>query len=602
MRSVWILLATCGACSFDRPKDLDDGLPPDEKQVVLDSANDFKAGNPVEASTYTSEAGTIEPTAWLPGLLLAEIDDVAGPYGTWAMKPARTAMVNVGLMAPPFDLAAKPPGAPNGGFVLWFSGEIRLDAGAQKLVISVANNAAAFADILGPSGSVLATCTHVNECPITAPTAGWYRLHMAWSRPANAGNNGFELQWGATTPSQINLDRLRVAVNEPELAGWSVEGHEFQRSISYLVHGTALNYKEPFSLTWAPGLLGLDGPAASPSYRNAGQLRILQEGSYDFTITAASEAAYRLWIDGEWVTQAARWNPQLAGGTESVSRTLTAGWHDLVLEGYEQAGTSNTVQLTYGKTGQALKPPAPADVRPLLGPGTSFTTLLNPGTVALVKDVFVPQVLNLPTIANAPSATAVDVWLRLQPKVWAGLEVRLIPPGSATPIPLTIDVTGLVVDQLGDVHASLTKAQLGTAPVSGIWTVEVKHPNVGGVLAAANVLSRARINVHYKGGPTVGSPEKQIALSSRYSRTLSLDKPRELRSLLATAIQPAGSKVEASLQICTDATATSCGADILPTELAVMKPTAQHLKLSVTFTSDGFAAPILDKLALRYKE
>jgi hypothetical protein len=606
MRSTWLVLATCAACSFDgggAPPD--GGPPPGELEKVLDSTDDFKAGSPVEASTYTSAAGTVEPTAWLPGLLLAEIDDVAGPYGTWAMKPARTAMVNVGLMAPPFDSVPKPPGAPNGGFVLWFSGEIRLNAGPQKLAFSVAGNAAAFADILGPSGSVLATCTDVSECAIDAPVPGWYRLHMAWSRSATATNNGLELQWAAGTgvPSAIALDRLRVAVHESELAGWRVEGYEFQRTFSHLLHGIALNYKQPFSLSWTPSLLGLDGATASPTYRNAGQLRILQEASYDFAISADGEAAYRLWIDGEWVTQAERFNPQPSGVKgETASRVLAAGWHDIVLEGYEQGGTSNDVRLTFGKTGQALKPPATADVRPLLGAGTAVTDGLTSNSVALVKDVFVSQIVNVAAVANAPEASAVDVSLRLQPRAWQGLEARIRSPGSGTTIPLTLDVTGLVVDQLGDVHASLTKAQLGTAPVSGIWTVEVKHPNAGGNLGGANVLSRARINVHYKGGPTVGSPEKQIALSSRYSRTLSLDKPRELRSLLATAIQPAGSKVEASLQICTDATATSCGADILPTELAVMKPTAQHLKLSVTFTSDGFAAPILDKLALRYKE
>jgi hypothetical protein len=605
MRSTWLVLATCAACSFDGSGGPSDGPPAGEDQMLLDSAADFTAGSPVTEGAYVSAAGTIEPMAWLPGLLLAEIDDAQGPFGTWAQKPTRTDLINVGLMAPPFDPGPKPPGTPSGnvGYILWFSGEVRLDAGAQKLALSTANSAEAFADVLDASGAVLAACNSTTECAVTAPTAGWYRLHMGWNRPMNAANNSFELQWGLAATTAIALDRLRVAVHEPQLAGWAIEGHEFQRSISHLVHGTALNYKEPFSLTWKPSLLGLDGNG-SPSYRNAGQLRLLGEStSYDFSVTAGSEAAYRLWIDGEWVTQPGRWNPQVGGGTEeTVSRTLAAGWHDVVLEGYEQGGTGNTIQLTFGKTGQALKPPAIADARPLLGVGTSVVAVLNPGTVNLVKDTFVPQLVTIPAIANAPGASAVDLWLRLQPKVWSGLEVRLRSPGSATNIPLTIDVTGLLDDQPGDVHASVPKALLGNATVSGTWTLEIKHPNAGGVLGGANSLSRARVSVHYKGGPTVGSPEKQLATEGHYVRTVSLDKARELRGLVLTAVQPTGSKIEAGIQICTDAAGLDCAASLTAEQVATTKPTAQHLKVVVSFTSDGFASPILDKLALRYKE
>jgi hypothetical protein len=609
MRSTLLVLATCAACGFGGGNASPDGPPPDELEFLIDSAEEFKGGSPVQEGAYTSAAGTVEPMAWLPGLLLTEIDDGAGPFGSWAMKPARDQMANVGLMTPKFDANPKPPGAPSGAanFILWFSGEIRLDAGAQKLAIAAGDNATAFADILDSTGAVLAACTTSSDCAITAPAAGWYPLRMGWSRPEDAANNSFDVQWaaGVGIPAVISPDRVRVAVHEPALAGWRVEGYEVQRSISPLVNGTALNYREPFSLAWTPGLLGLDGATTSPSYRSAGQLRVLEEASYDFVVTAGSKAAYRLWIDGEWVSQFGRWNPQPSGPkTESVSRPLAAGWHDVVLEGYEQGSTSNNVGLTFGKTGQALKSPAVAEVRPLLGPGTSVVAALSTSAVPLVKNVFVPQLVTLPAIANAASATAVDISLRLQPKVWAGLEVRLRAPNSPTAIPLVIDVAGLANDQLGDVHASLTKAELGNVAVSGDWTVEVKHTNAGGNLTAANTLSQARVSVHYQGGAAIGTAEKQIAQSSRYVRTVSLDKPRELRGLIVTAVQPVGSSVTASLQICVDAAALDCGPEISAEQLAMAtpKPLAQHVKIGVAFTSDGFASPILDKVALRYKK
>lgn len=605
MRSTWLTLATCAACGFGGSDGPSDGPPPGEKETVLDSLGDFNDGSPVVANVTVTEAGTIEPKAWLPGLLLAEISGNNVNFGTWAMKPTRAQMLNVGIMAPPFDGNQRPPGVVGSDYTLWFSGEVKLDAGAQKLALSTAANATTFAEILNSDGAVLATCNQSTQCNVTAPAAGWYVLHMGWRHPINAPNNSFELQWatGAGPLLPIGTERLRVATHEPAMAGWLVEGHEFQRSISHLNHGTALNYEEPFSLTWRPGLLGLDGDGASPSYRNAGQLRILDGGDYDFTVTAQSEAAYRLWIDGEWMTKASAWDPQPSGvKTEKVTAALAPGWHDVVLEGYEQAGTSNSVSFTYGKSGQAAIAPAPLQARPLLSPTTQLTTGTNFNTLQLEKGVTVSEALTVSTVVNAPAATAIDVWLRLTPKVWAGLDVKLKPPGATAAIPLSISTDGLIDDATGDVHASLPMARLGNAPVSGNWTIEVTHPDAGDNLGSSNTLSRARLTVHYKGAPTVGTPIKQIAETGRYVRALSLDKPRELRGIVVTGAQPQGATIAASLQTCSDAAATSCDAPLTAAQLAEQKPTAQHVKLTVDFTSDGHASPILDKLALRYKE
>ncbi len=605
MRSTWLILATCTACSFGGSDGPSDGPAADEKELLLDSAETFNDGSPVSANVSISAAGTVEPKAWWPGQLLVEISGGNVNFGSWADKPARAQLVNVGVMAPPFEGGQRPPGVVGSDYILWFSGDVRLDAGAQRLAVSAAAGADAFAEVLTSQGTALASCDTLTECAINAPEAGWYTLHMGWKHPITATSNVFELQWalGAGALDRISTDRLRVASSAPAMSGWRVEGHEFQRSISHLVHGTALNYKDPFKLLWGPGLLGLDGNGASPSYRNAGQLRVLEAGDYDFTVTAASEAAYRMWVDGDWVTKDTAWNPQPSGEkTETIKRTLSAGWHDVVLEGYEQGGTGNEVTFTLGKSGQSAAAPLARDARPLLSPTTQFATAVNPGSVQLVKGSPVPQTLTVSALAGAPSATAVDVWLRLTPRVWNGLDVKLKVPNSNTSIPLTISTAGLTDDTQGDVHASLTKAQLGDAPVSGAWTVEVTHPNNGGGLNGSNVLSRARLSVHYKGSATVGAAEKQIAETGSYARMVSLDASHELRGLIVSGAQPQGSSLTASLQICTDAAGASCEPALTAEQVAQDKPLAQHVKISVAFQSDGFAAPILDKLALRYKE
>lgn len=594
---------TGAACSFDGSTGEPDGPPPGEAEVVLANKADFAMGAEL-TDTYVTGFDTVEPIASLPGKLLVDIDDGAGPFGSWAMRPPRSELVNVGLMAPPFVAGQTPPGATGTNYILWFSGEIRLEKDSQKLALSTANNATAFAEILRPDGSILAACTETAECAVVAPAAGWYPLRMGWRRPSNAANHTFEVQYavGVGIPTSIAVERLRVRTTSAELAGWRMEGYEAQRSTNAVVNAVALNHAEPFTMTWQPALLGLNG---SPGYRNAGQLRIPKAGSYTFKVNADPEAAYRLWIDGEWVSDPTRWNPQ--NGTpkeETKERELTAGWHDVVLEGYEHGGDGNRLRLAVGEVGQAEAAPPAARVRPVVSAVSTFTTGANLTTVPLVKAVPVLQTLLVAPVAIAPpEVSAVDVWLRLQPKVWAGLVVTLRPPGVVSPgIPLTIDLNGTVDDEPGDIHASLTKAQLGAAPIAGDWIVEVTHADAGGNLNAANALTRARINVHYKGGAAIGNPAKILPTESRYTRMVSLPEARELRGLLAPGTTPTGTSITASAQICEDAAGATCGAVLSHEQLTSEKPTAQHVKLVVDFTSDGFATPILEKLALRYRK
>jgi hypothetical protein len=74
----------------------------------------------------------------------------------------------------------------------------------------------------------------------------------------------------------------------------------------------------------------------------------LQAGSYDFSVTA--DDGVRLWIDGTLVID--KWTDQSAT-TYTVTRTMTAGLHDVRVEHYERRGAA-VIRLT---TAQARPPP-----------------------------------------------------------------------------------------------------------------------------------------------------------------------------------------------------------------------------------------------------
>lgn len=608
MRSTWLLLATCAACGFEGSEP-SNGLPPDVAEVAFNSAEELSAdfSSTESADVYVSAAGTVEPTAWLPGKLLTEIDEGDGPFnGTWAIKPMREQLANIGLMHPSNPGNQKPPGAPGTNYILWYSGEIRLDQGPQKIAVATGTGSDAFAEILRADGTTLLRCDEeMLECSFSAPVAGWYRVRIGWHRLQAAITSAFELQWLAAAigvPTRIAPDRLRVRASDTMLNGWRMEAYEDPRLLIPIANGAALNHKEPFSMTWAPSLLGRDN--GSPGYRNVGQLRLLEEGSYDFSITAGPETSFRLWLDGEWVSKPENWNP-LPGQehSETITRTLKAGWHDVALEAYENGGTSNEVKLEFGRTGGALAPPKAADARTLLSGETAVQSALNNNPVQLVRNTVVTQTVSVPAVAGGnPNAAAVDLSLRLQPKVWQGLEIQLRPPGSATSIPLTINVAGLTNDTDGEVLASLNKAALGAMPVSGAWAIEVKHPDAGTGFTGDNSIKSARLNVRYTGDATIGAPAKQITESSRYVRMISLPEARELRELLSTSITPTGSSIELYAKVCQDAAGTDCGADLTSEALESSKPTARYVKVTALFTSDGFATPILDRIALRYQK
>jgi hypothetical protein len=366
-----------------------DGPGKGNKDFVIDTADELGLGAFVDSYIWAGAGkAVVEPAAWSYGEWLVDIDDATGPYdGTWASRPT-TGLARHGLMLPPFPVNQTPPAATSNNFILWLSGEIQLDSGMQRLALAVSGGALVFADVLNANGTVLAHCTDVADCALNPATGGWYGFRLGWKRPGGATGNVLEVQWAKGTGALATLppSRARVRLGSAELKGWRIDGYEAPRSTNHVDNAVALNVVEPLALDWKPSLLGLGG--GSPGYGNGGQLRIPEDGNYDFRVTPSNNAAYRLKLDGEWVTAAPKLNPQPSGGLpeDILNKALTAGWHDVVLEGYEEGGTSSTLQLTFGKHGEALASPLAANVRPLLSVVTAVTTGANLTTLPLKEE------------------------------------------------------------------------------------------------------------------------------------------------------------------------------------------------------------------------
>ncbi len=606
------LLFGAAACGFNGSGDEptpDGGTPgpkEDEVDISLDSAEKL-AADATFSETFLSgngaAAGTVEPVARAPGKLLIEIDDDGGAFdGTWASKPARSTMLRHSLMTPVFSQT--PRGAP-ANFNAWFAGEMRLDAGAQKVGVTSASNAIAFVELLGPDGAPLVHCTTA-ECDVTAPAAGWYTVHAGWRRPVDAVDTTFLLRWSVSgTPSSVPLDRLRTALHTAELAGSRVDGFSQARGFGSLENATVIDVENPIDLVWGGSLLGLSQNA---TYRSSTQLRVTEAGMYDFALDGDEGASYRLWVDGEWVNDPTMFDyrsDMTNPAPETVTRMLSAGWHDVMLEGYDTRGDNGEVKVFFGKQGQATNAPSLTLTRPAIGIAPQMSVATNLDAIQMIAGTAVSREVTVAGLAASnPTALGIDVSVTLRPRVWPGLQIHLVPPGSNERIPLVFEISTLPDNQPGVVSGSLRKDRFGANDKAhGTWRIEVTHPNAGGAIDATNRVTEVELHVHYAAAAGSTSATTLVPTTSTYSKMVQLPSATELRGLFAPeAILPAGTGLTLSAQVCSDLTGTSCDNTLSAEQVASMKPTARFVKVTATFTSDGFAVPILNKLIVRHQK
>lgn len=614
MRLVFLgLLFGAAACGFDGSGGGDgptpDGGPPgpkeDEADIAISSRAEF-GKDATHTDTFVSgddAVGTVEPTARVPGKLLIEIDDDGGAFdGTWASKPARSTMQRHSLMTPPFSQA--PRGA-QANFNAWFSGEMKLDAGAQKVGVAAPSNAVAFIDLIGPNNVELVHCTTA-DCNVTAPAEGWYTVRAGWRRPANALDSTFSLRWSLNgVPPIIEANRLRTALHSAELSGSRIDGFSGPRAFSPIENATVIDTDKPIDLVWGGSLFNLSQNA---TYRSLTQLRVTEAGLYDFVLDADEGASYRLWVDGEWVNDPVMFDyrsDQTNPPAETVSRMLSEGWHDIVLEGYDTRGDSGEIKVFFGKQGQATDAPSVALTRPANGAAPQMHVATNLDAIQMIAGTAVSRDVAVAGLsAGNPTALGIDVSVTLRPREWDGLQIHVVPPGSSERIPLVFETSQLPDNQVGVVHGSLRKDRFGANDKAhGTWRIEVTHPNAGGMIDATNRVLEVELHVHYAGaaGSTTATP--LVATTSTYSKMIQLPAATQLRGLFAPeAILPAGTGLALSAQVCSDLTGTSCENSLSAEQVVSMKPMARFVKVTATFTSDGFAVPILTKLLVRHQK
>lgn len=594
-------------CGFEgRSSTLSPG--PDGSEVVLDSASTFAEGAEL-ADAYVAGAGgtlgpgSVEPVFWVPGRLLVEIDDRNGPFdGTWAAKPTNQAdFVNRSLMTASLPNQV-PPGASGTDYVLWFFGQILLNQGSQRIALAAATNAMAFAEILDGDELLTRCLPTAGACALDGKRSGWHTLRIGLRRSPSASSHAFELRWanGAADPlAAVPTSRLRVLAHTSALAGWRVDMFARQRGMEPVQNAAAVYSPEPFSVSWNPALLG--GQSGSPHYRTAGQLRVAEAGTYDFSIDADRATSVRLWVDGEWLSTQGRFDPTVTNpARELVTRELTAGWHDVMIEGYSEGALTGSATFGFGATGGGTAPPARADLRPMLGLAPAVTEGASLNAVPLVSGSAVSRAANIIGLSPSPKVIAVDLSFRIKAARWQGLTATLISPTNVR-APLSFQSFVLVDNQEAVLHASVPAAQLGGAiDVQGQWTLEVTHP-AGYVLDATNVLSHFRLAIQHRGLAQQSSKDRFVAQTARYARMIVLEQEHELFGLESSVLAPEGSAVAVRAQVCSDERGASCDALMTADELAAAQPRAKYVRLVADFSSDGFTSPSLRLLRLRYR-
>jgi PA14 domain len=110
---------------------------------------------------------------------------------------------------------------------------------------------------------------------------------------------------------------------------------------------------DAIDFNWGEGTPGDGIPADNFSARWTKSVTVAEVGTYKFTVTG--DDGVRLYVDGQILLD--KWIPQSAT-TYIVTRQLTAGAHEIVLEYFEASGDA-VAKLRYEPTSESPPPPPP---------------------------------------------------------------------------------------------------------------------------------------------------------------------------------------------------------------------------------------------------
>ncbi len=579
-------LVTLAACGFDGS-----GLP--AGSVIRDDTSaDFSA----QGSTLDGvevRGGLISPAAWITGAGLvkgANSELFTDPSTVdWNTLDANTA-ARVALSAPLGDYGGgAPPGVgitQTDGFTWWLSGEVWLEAGLHQFSLAADDNG--IVDLAQPGGTFTRVASAqwfsgAGTGTFSAPTDGWYPIHMAMSE--GNGNASYQLQHqppGATGLAPFDTDRLRAsATSQQGIVADAFDDFYLVRPVGRSLFATSLLEQDFGAATPTDS-----GITASPGYSFhwAAQVRVDVGGDYALTLDTADGA--RLRLDGALVLD------NLTGNQEThttPSMHLDPGWHDVVIDFTSYSGAAHA-KLHVASGPDLVGGPFPPDrVRPVIPRVDRVAGTHDDNDLAWQQGGTVSYML-APPIPPGAIVDGVDVEYTLIAGHARDLEVDVIAPDltvAAVRPPNGTDRTGGFVERY-------TTHALDGKNAAGTWQIQVTDKS--GV--DGGTTKDSAITVHYTGG------HAPIAAMSAYeSAPHDLGGPSRLDEVDYSASTPPGTSVVVRLRTGTSADDLMAQpwSDPVTSGQPPIVGAGQLVQYRVELTSDGDHSPSLDWIELVYR-
>ncbi|MBS1123962.1 MAG: hypothetical protein H6Q90_6190 [Deltaproteobacteria bacterium] len=582
-------------CSFEiRAPDLADET---SRTLVDDTAADFESPSE-RIDVTTPKRGVIEPDAFALDVL--QMEAYAKPYLqqadvlTWdqleALLPAdtRSGVALTGSVDADYST-----GSPFGvglvnitdNFTIIYRGELYLPAGTTTL--ELASDGPSLLEIAAGADGTYGTRMFARtsapvltpRVDVSVPAAGWYPIRAAltdttgaaWIRFREVRNNVVIAFGPERFRTRISEHRgiVMQVFDEPVLVRWAAE----------VLHVDAL------SLDYGTGIPPNDVPVTGDfGLRLVGQLLIEEPGTYTFG--GSVDGRVRILIDRE-VVAGVRW-PGVVDGSSPV--TLTAGWHDLIVDCADVGGIAAfKIAMLSAPANVLLGTITPEMLRPVTRFGRLTATSLIGSTLTISESS--RTTFNLPPVVPAVPADAtvemVDVGYILNHGAPAEVTVSLL-LGNSTDTLRVGDPTVSAADYLG---VRTAFAGMSVADVPG-WRLGAIDTVTGGL----GTFSSPTVSVAYR--RAMGPISRTAVFASRARPTpgaLELDAVRIVGEL------PAGATVTTELRPC--ATETTCGDSTWLPASAEMEPiaAAELVQYRLSITTDGFALPSIDKVEIDYR-
>ena len=322
------------------------------------------------------------------------------------------------------------------------------------------------------------------------------------------------------------------------------------------------------------------------SVRWSGQFRIDVAGT--FTFRYVTDDGQRLWIDGQRVLDA--WDDTTHDQT-SAPITLTAGWHDVVLDQTERAGGALAV-LSVASGPELVNQTFPLDrLRPVEGRGQRWEGGVDRTDRAIPDVSSAPDSTVVLTAPTGATVGGIDVSYSFTHTYWNDLEIRLIAPNGATT--LLRDNTGGTTSGV-ELQRLFTTA-LDGAPVAGTWSLRATDT----VASDSGTLLDFQVTPHYAGG------EAPIAGTSAYDSVVKdLGEVVAITRIAWVERLAVGSDIAVRMRTC--ATEAACATEAWsapitdPTGGVPAVQARRFAQYRVEITTNGLQGAQLDELTVSY--